>query len=83
MVAIKSIVSSLLAGASSSSIFAFLGAFDSIPSHCNIAGDVGVLKTALQQIDNKIVPPSNLTLNFVGLAFGVQNYTCTQSNNFT
>ncbi|KAI0078333.1 hypothetical protein K474DRAFT_1641695 [Panus rudis PR-1116 ss-1] len=44
-----------------------------------------------QQVSSLVLPPNqnqlfveaNLDLNFVGLAFGVQNYTCTQAGNFT
>ena len=81
MVAIKTLVSSVLA--STPSLLSTVESFSSVLSHCDITNNVNTLVNELGLIDHKITPASNLTLNFVGLAFGVQNYTCTQSNNFT
>lgn len=82
MVAIKHIVASVLASAAGhSSIVQQIDTIRGVLTHCNISQDVDRLN--LVPVHNQIVPPSNLTLNFVGLAFGVQNYTCTQNNNFT
>lgn len=48
---------------------------------CDVTNDVDRLNLA--PINNTLTPPTNITPTFIGLAFGVQNYTCTQSNNFT
>lgn len=70
----------LFASAASSSISQHLAAFQGL-TRCNISTDVDRLNLA--PINNTLTPPTNNTPTFVGLAFGVQNYTCTQSNNFT
>ena len=46
---------------------------------CDISASAS--KIDLAPINNAC--QANFTPTFVGLAFGVQNYTCTQSNNFT
>ena len=82
MVAIKHIISSVFASAAgSTSIVQQLGSIRGILTHCDISNDLNRLNLA--PINNSITPPMNITPSFVGLAFGVQNYTCTQSNNFT
>ena len=82
MVALKHLMSGVIASAAGhSSIVQQIDTIRGVLTHCDISNDVDRLNLA--PINNQIVPPSNLTLNFVGLAFGVQNYTCTQSNNFT
>ncbi|THH28973.1 hypothetical protein EUX98_g5216 [Antrodiella citrinella] len=50
-------------------------------TNCNVS-------TLSSQIDlpanqTQLVLPTNSTPSFVGLGFGVQNYTCTSGNNFT
>lgn len=82
MVAFKYLMQGALASAAGQmSIVKQIDSIRSVLTHCNISQDVD--KIDLAPINNQIVPPSNLTLDHVGLAFGVQNYTCTQSNNFT
>ena len=82
MVAIKHLVSSLFASAAGrTSILQQLESIRGALTHCDISGDLAKLNLA--PINNSITPPMNITPTFVGLAFGVQNYTCTQSNNFT
>lgn len=82
MVAIKHIISSLFASAAGrTSIVQQVGSLRGALTHCDISGDLNRLNLA--PINNSIVPPMNITPTFVGLAFGVQNYTCTQGNNFT
>ena len=46
---------------------------------CDISASAS--KIDLAPINNAF--QANFTPTFVGLAFGVQNYTCPQSNNFT
>ncbi|KIP04371.1 hypothetical protein PHLGIDRAFT_19995 [Phlebiopsis gigantea 11061_1 CR5-6] len=82
MVAIKHLVSSLFASAAGrTSVLQQLESIRGALTHCDISGDLARLNLA--PIHNAITPPQNITPTFVGLAFGVQNYTCTQSNNFT
>ena len=50
-------------------------------TRCDISHDVAQLNLA--PINNSLTPPTNITPAFVGVAFGVQNYTCTQAGNFT
>ncbi|KAF7794780.1 hypothetical protein EIP86_005922 [Pleurotus ostreatoroseus] len=37
----------------------------------------------LATVHGSLVPPTNATPVYVGIGFGVQNYTCTPANNFT
>jgi len=46
---------------------------------CSLSGFV----PSFPSNQTQLTIPSNLDPQFVGLAFGVQNYTCTSSNNFT
>ncbi|KAJ3522978.1 hypothetical protein NM688_g8796 [Phlebia brevispora] len=80
MVAISKLVSGLFTAAASYTISEHIAAFQGL-TRCNISTNVGQLN--LTPINNSLTPPTNTTPAFVGLAFGVQNYTCTQSNNFT
>lgn len=48
-------------------------------SYCNVSTFVPDLPAG----ETALVPPLNITPSFIGLAFGVQNYTCTSSNNYT
>ncbi|OBZ67687.1 hypothetical protein A0H81_12360 [Grifola frondosa] len=45
--------------------------------------DISTFVPDLPPNQSQLVLPTNATPSFIGLAFGVQNYTCTQSNNFT
>lgn len=50
-------------------------------ANCDLSNQASSL--SLPQTQTLLVAPTNMTLTSVGLAFGVQNYTCTQSNNYT
>ncbi|EKM57506.1 uncharacterized protein PHACADRAFT_91054 [Phanerochaete carnosa HHB-10118-sp] len=81
MVAIKHVLNSALAAAAGNSIVPQIDIIRTPLTQCDVSNDAGRLD--FTPINNQIAPPSNLTFNFVGLGFGVQNYTCTQNNNFT
>jgi len=78
MVALPTVLSSLFAASASTVIYPF--SWLSL-TNCNISSLVSTIDFPTNQ--TALAPPTNLTLNFVGLAFGVQNYTCSQGNNFT
>ena len=80
MVAISKLMHTLFASAATSTIGEHYAAFQGL-TRCDISQSVDRLNLA--PINNTLTPPTNTTPTFVGLAFGVQNYTCTQSNNFT
>lgn len=80
MVAIPNLVRGLFTAALSSTIHERIEALQS-QTGCDISHDVAQMNLAA--INNSLKPPTNTTPTFVGLAFGVQNYTCTASNNFT
>lgn len=80
MVAISHVLNTLFSSAALSGLGGHLAAYQGL-THCDISHDAGQLN--LTAINNAFTVPTNLTPNFVGLAFGVQNYTCTPSNNFT
>ncbi|CAL1699294.1 unnamed protein product [Somion occarium] len=50
-------------------------------ANCDITNQTSSLVVPPSQ--TQLVAPTNESLSSVGLAFGIQNYTCTQSNNFT
>ncbi|KAK7681369.1 hypothetical protein QCA50_015460 [Cerrena zonata] len=52
-------------------------------ANCDLTNQASSLVLPQTQIQLVAPTPNNLTLSSVGLAFGVQNYTCTQTNNFT
>ena len=81
MVAIKHLTTLVASAVGGTPILQQLGSIRGVLTHCDISGDLARLDLA--PINNSITPPMNITPTFVGLAFGVQNYTCTQSNNFT
>lgn len=78
MVAIPSVLSSLYAASAASSLYPF--SWLNV-ANCNVSNQVANID--FPQNQTTLVPPSNLTLNHIGIAFGVQNYTCSESNNFT
>ncbi|OCH85781.1 hypothetical protein OBBRIDRAFT_285503 [Obba rivulosa] len=45
--------------------------------------DVSAFVPTFPPNQTQLVVPNNTVPSFIGLAFGVQNYTCTQFNNFT
>ena len=75
MVAIPHVISSLYASYAASAAWKWPG------TNCNVTDKVSSLVVPDNQ--TQLVVPTNITLSFVGLAFGVQNYTCTPNNNFT
>lgn len=82
MVAVKHLISSMFAAAAGrTSLVQQIDAIRGVLTHCDVSHDVD--RVNLAPINNSFTPPANFTPTFVGLAFGVQNYTCTQSNNFT
>ena len=80
MVALPSVLHSLFALATSTSLF--LNPFGVIhATNCDVSKQAGQIDLPPNQ--NQLVLPTTTTPTFVGLAFGVQNYTCTSGNNFT
>lgn len=81
MVAISNLISSLIvASASQSPLLTQLNSVSDVLSHCDISHDIGRLNLA--PINGAFTPPT-IAPSFIGLAFGVQNYTCSPNNNFT
>lgn len=80
MVAISRLMHSLFASAAYSTVAHHMGALQGFV-RCDVTNDVAHLNLA--PINNSLTPPTNIRPTLIGLAFGVQNYTCTQSNNFT
>ena len=54
------------------------GSFFSLPTGCSLDGFVPQFPSGQSQL----VAPTQ-SARFLGLAFGVQNYTCSSSNNYT
>jgi len=55
------------------------GFWDSGLGGCNVSADA----ITLPHNQTALVAPTNLTASFVGVAFGVQNYTCSATSNYT
>ncbi|KAI0346691.1 hypothetical protein BDW22DRAFT_1369432 [Trametopsis cervina] len=78
------VISHLFKALFASTAAQYAGQYDNIASfgglvHCDISKSID--KVNLAPINNAF--HANFTPTFVGLAFGTQNYTCTQTNNFT
>ena len=80
MVALPSVLHSLFATSTTAAFF--LNPFGVLhATNCDVSHEAGQIDLPANQ--TQLVLPTNTTPTFVGLAFGVQNYTCTSSNNFT
>lgn len=80
MVALPYALHSLFATSTAASFF--LNPFGVLhATNCDVSGEASQIDLPANQ--TQLVLPTNSTPTFVGLAFGVQNYTCTSSNNFT
>jgi len=80
MVALPSVLHSLFATSTTASFF--LNPFGVLhATNCDVSKQSSEIDLPPNQ--TQLVLPTNTTPTFVGLAFGVQNYTCTSSNNFT
>lgn len=80
MVAVSGLIKTLFA----SSAAKYTQEFDRLAAfggHVGCDISTSASKINLSPINNAF--QANFTPTFVGLAFGTQNYTCTQSNNFT
>lgn len=78
MVAIPTVLSSLYAASAATVLYPF--SWLSL-ANCNVSSQISNID--FPQNQTALVAPTNLTLNHIGLALGIQNYTCSQSNNFT
>jgi hypothetical protein len=79
MVAISHLIHNWMNGAATAASLGGQGFWVSGLGGCNVSK--AVLPVPAGQTILKA--PTNLTLNFIGLAFGVQNYTCSKNNNYT
>ncbi|KAH9939559.1 hypothetical protein B0H21DRAFT_35619 [Amylocystis lapponica] len=79
MVAISSALHSVFTSAAASALWG-----DSSSGFTPLSGcDISTFVPTIPSGQTLVLPPTNATPSFIGLAFGVQNYTCTSAGTYT